>query len=144
MKTKVLISIFLLFLTLCVVPLASAQAPKEILVGGTISLSGRFTTMVGPFKKLAENWAALVNERGGIFVKEYNKKLPLRFIIEDDKSDQATSQKFYEKLITVDKVHLLIGPFGSFLSFAASTVAEKEKIPMVMVCANDRKLFERG
>ncbi len=118
--------------------------PKEILIGGTISLSGRFTTMVGPFQKLAENWGTLVNEKGGIFVKEYNKKLPVRFIIYDDKSDQATSQKFYEKLVTDDKVHILIGPFGSFLSFAASTVAEKEKIPMVMVCASDKKLFERG
>ena len=55
MKTKVLIATFLLFLMPCMVPLASAQAPKEILVGGTICLSGRFTTMVGPFKKLAEN-----------------------------------------------------------------------------------------
>ncbi len=144
MKTRLFISIMSLILLLITISLASAQPPKEILIGGTISLSGRFTTMVGPFKKLAENWASLVNERGGVFVKEYNKKLPIRFIIYDDSSDQATSQKFYERLVTDDKVHILIGPFGSFLSFAASTVAEKEKIPMVMVCASDKRLFERG
>ena len=144
MKTKIFISICLLGLLLLTAPLASAQAPKEILIGGTISLTGRFTTMVGPFKKLAESWASLVNERGGILVKEYNKKIPIRFIIYDDASDQATSQKFYEKLVTDDKVHLLIGPFGSFLSFAASTIAEKYAMPMVMVCASDKRLFERG
>ena len=144
MKRKFFISLLSLVLLLLATTLVCAQAPKEILIGGTISLSGRFTTMVGPFQKLAESWASLVNERGGIFVKEYNKKLPIRFIIYDDKSDQATSQKFYEKLVTDDKVHILIGPFGSFLSFAASTVAEKEKIPMVMVCASDKRLFERG
>lgn len=143
-KKQLMISLLATGFILMTTTFAMAQAPKEILIGGTISLSGRFTTMVGPFKKLAENWASLVNERGGIFVKEYNKKLPVRFIIYDDKSDQATSQKFYEELVTKDNVHILIGPFGSFLSFAASTVAEKEKIPMVMVCASDKRLFERG
>lgn len=144
MKTKIFISLLLLVLLLFATTLVCAQAPKEILIGGTISETGRFSTIVGPFKKLAEAWEKQVNDRGGIFVKEYNKKLPIRFIIEDDKSDQATSQKYYEKLVTSDKVHILIGPFGSFLSFAASTVAEKEKIPMVMVCASDKRLFERG
>lgn len=144
MKRK-LISVFSLVLIMLTVSLVSAQVPpKEILIGGTISITGRFATIVGPFQKLAESWASLVNERGGIFVKEYNKKLPIHFIIYDDKSDQATSQKFFEKLVTDDKVDLLIGPFGSFLSFAASTVAEKYKIPMVMVCASDKRLFERG
>jgi branched-chain amino acid transport system substrate-binding protein len=124
---------------------SSAQVPpKEILVGGSISLTGRFATMVAPFQKFDNACAAIVNERGGIFIKEYNRKLPIRYIIYDDKSDQATSMKFYEKLITDDKVHILIGPFGSFLSFAASTVAERYKIPMVMDSANDKRLFERG
>lgn len=144
MKSKIFLSIFCLVLAFLMVPLANAQAPKEILIGGTISVTGRFATIVGPFQKLAESWALLVNQRGGIFVKEYNRKLPIRLIIYDDKSDQATSQKFFEKLVTDDKVHILIGPFGSFLSFAASTVAEKYKIPMVMVCASDKRLFERG
>ena len=145
MRTKALIQIFLVASVLLSISLARAQVPpKEILVGGTISLTGRFATMVGPFKKLAESWGSLVNERGGIFVKEYNKKLPVRFIIYDDKSDQATSMKFYEKLVTDDKVHILLGPFGSFLNFASSTVAEKYKIPMLMIEATDRKLYERG
>jgi branched-chain amino acid transport system substrate-binding protein len=144
MKRKFFVSLLSLVLLLLSATWVCAQVPKEILIGGTISVTGRFSTIVGPFKKLAEAWEKQVNDRGGIFVKEYNKNLPIRFIIEDDKSDQATSQKYYEKLVTSDNVHILIGPFGSFLSFAASTVAEKEKIPMVMVCASDKRLFERG
>ena len=31
----------------------------------------------------------------------------------------------------VDRVHVLIGPYSSTLTFAASTVAEKHGIPMV-------------
>lgn len=145
LQKKTLVGLFSLISLFLTVSLVSAQVPpKEILIGGTISLTGRFATIVGPFQKFLDNYASLVNERGGVSVKEFNKKLPIRFIIYDDKSDQATSQKFYEKLVTDDKVHILIGPFGSFLSFAASTVAEKYKIPMVMVEASDRRLFERG
>lgn len=144
MKTKTYILVFSLVFVLPISLVSAQIPPKEILIGGTMSYTGRFTTIVGPFQKFDNNWVALVNERGGIFVKEFNKKLPIRFIMYDDKSDQATSQKFYEKLVTDDKVHILIGPFGSFLTFAASTIAEKHKIPMVMDNANDRKLFERG
>lgn len=129
-----------------VVGLAShsyGETPKEILVGGTISVTGPLSKIVGPFKKLANSWQELVNEQGGIWVRDYKKRLPIRLITYDDKSDQATSLKYYERLVTVDKVNFLIGPFGSHNSFPAATVAENHKIPMVMVCASDRKLFER-
>lgn len=135
---------FLLIPFFQALPLAQAQAPKEIVIGTTISVSGRFTTMVGPFKKLMESWAEVVNERGGIWVDQYKKRLPVRFIIYDDKSDPATSAKYYERLITVDKVDLLIGPFSSYISYAASTSAEKYEMPMVLAEANDKKLFERN
>ena len=42
-------------------------------------------------------------------VKEYNKKLPVKFTIYDDKSDQATAKKYYERLVTVDKVQSSAG-----------------------------------
>jgi len=132
-----------IFFLVGITPHSYAETPKEILVGGTISVTGPLSKIVGPFKKLANSWQELINEQGGIWVRDYNKRLPIRMITYDDKSDQATSLKYYERLVTVDKVNLLIGPFGSHNSFPAATVAENHKIPMVMVCASDRKLFER-
>lgn len=132
-----------LFIFVGVTSHSYGEAPKEILIGGTISVTGPLNKIVGPFKKLAESWESVINEQGGIWVRDYKKRLPIRFIVYDDKSDQATSLKYYERLVTVDKVHVLIGPFGSHNSFPAATVAENHKIPMVMVCASDRKLFER-
>ena len=139
----VCLAMVMLFFLVGVTTPSYGEAPKEILVGGTISVTGPLSKIVGPFKKLASSWQDLINEQGGIWVREYNKRLPIRFIIYDDKSDQATALKYYERLVTVDKVNLLIGPFGSHNSFPAATVAENHKIPMVMVCASDRKLFER-
>ena len=42
---------------------------SEILIGGTMSQSGRFQAIVKPFTKLAEAWAKRVNARGGIPLK---------------------------------------------------------------------------
>ena len=121
----------------------AAEAPNEILIGATLPLSGRFTPMAGTFDHLCQSWAKLVNAQGGIYVKAYEKKLPVKFIIYDDKSEPAESAKFYERLVTVDKVHLLLGPFSSHITKAAVTVADKYKIPMVMAEANDATIFEQ-
>jgi branched-chain amino acid transport system substrate-binding protein len=120
----------------------AGEAPGEIRIGATLALSGRFTPMVGTFDRLCYSWAKMVNTRGGIYVKTYDKKLPVKFIIYDDKSEPAESAKFYERLVTVDNVHILLGPFSSHITKAAVTVADKYKIPMVMAEANDAKIFE--
>ena len=123
---------------------AAAAAPDAIVVGATVSQSGHFSSEVGPFKRLMDAWAEVVNKDGGIFLKEYNKKLPVKFVVYDDKSDEATAKKYYERLATVDKVNVLLGPYSSPLTFAASTAGENHKIPFIAICANSPKIYERG
>jgi branched-chain amino acid transport system substrate-binding protein len=116
--------------------------PTEIKIGGTISLSGRFKPIVGPFKALAEAWAERVNREGGILLSKYGKKLPVRFIILDDESDQAKALSLYEKLATDDKVDLFIGPFSSVLNSAAVQAAMIHKVPYFVPEGNDSKIYE--
>jgi branched-chain amino acid transport system substrate-binding protein len=138
--------LFLVALTLGPAREASTQAkaPDQILVGATIASTGPFSAEVGPFKKLMETWAEMVNAKGGILIKEYGKKLPLKFIIYDDTSKPPDSQRLYEKLVTEDKVHVLLGPDSSPLTMAASTVPEKHKIPFIALEANATPIFTRG
>ena len=68
----------------------------------------------------------------------------MRTIIYDDKSDQATAVKFYERLVTVDKCDILIGPKSSPITFPVTAVAEKYHIPMILATANTPQIFERG
>jgi branched-chain amino acid transport system substrate-binding protein len=89
-------------------------------------------------------WAARVNRGGGLFVKEYGRRLPVRFVVYDDRSDEATAKKYYERLVTVDKVDLLLGPYSSPLTLASSTAAENHKVPYLAVCANSPKIYGRG
>jgi branched-chain amino acid transport system substrate-binding protein len=84
----------------------------------------------------------MVNESGG--VKMGNESRPLKFIVYDDASEQPKAVQLYEKLVTEDKVDLLIGPYASPITFAASTVADKHQIPMLMVEANSDAIYSRG
>ena len=121
-----------------------AKAPDAILVGATLAVTGPFSAEVGVFKKMMENWAEMVNAKGGIMLKEYGKKLSLKFIIYDDTSAGPASQRLYEKLVTEDKAHLLLGPYSSPITAAASTVPEKHKIPFIALEANATPIFTRG
>lgn len=123
---------------------ASAAPPKEIRIGATISMSGKFSTEVGPFKKLMDAYASAVNHRGGIYVKEADARLPIKFVVYDDKSDGPTARKFYERLVSVDNADILLGPYSSPLTFAASVAAEENRVPFIAVCANSPKIYNRG
>jgi len=123
---------------------ASAEAPKLIRIGLTVSASGKFATEVGPFQKLVKAWAAEINKRGGIFLKELGRKLPVEIISYDDRSDAATARRYYERLVTIDRVHLLFGPYSSPLTFAASIAAEQYHVPFIAICANSPKIYSRG
>lgn len=88
-----------------------SQSKDKIRIGNAISLSGPYapgaiTTQIAPY----DMWVKEVNAKGGIFVKEYGKKLPIEIIRYDDKSDIGTSVKLVEKLILDDKVDLLLPP----------------------------------
>lgn len=126
-----------------VVP-ALAQAPAEIRVGATVAVTGPFSAEVGHFKKMMEMWAETINAKGGVMMKEYGKRLPIKMIVYDDTSKPPDSVRLYEKLVTDDKVHVLLGPYSSPLTIAASTVAEKHQVPMIALEANSTAIFKRG
>jgi ABC-type branched-subunit amino acid transport system substrate-binding protein len=65
------------------------------------------------------------NDKGGVL----GRKLAL--VLYDDRSDPATAVRLYEKLITQDKVDLVLGPYGSPITDAVADVTEKHKMPMV-------------
>jgi branched-chain amino acid transport system substrate-binding protein len=151
MKGYINNALFLLFIAMSALGIvfvsantANAVSPKEIRIGATISMSGKFSTEIGPFKKLMEAYAAAVNHRGGIYVKTADARIPIKFIVYDDKSDGPTARKFYERLISVDKADILLGPYSSPLTFAASVAAEENRVPFIAVCANSPKIYNRG
>lgn len=115
---------------------------SEIRIGATVSQSGHFVTEVGPFAGLLEAWARELNRAGGIVVG--GQRSSVRLFLYDDRSDEATSRRMYERMATGDRVHLMLGPYSSPLTFAASTAAETHGVPFLAICANSPKIYERG
>lgn len=123
---------------------AAAQVPDEIRVGATVAVTGPFSAEVGHFKKMMELWAESINAKGGITLREYGKRLPIKMVVYDDTSQGPVSIRLYEKLVTEDKVHVLLGPYSSPITVQASTVAEKHQIPVIALEANASGIFRRG
>jgi branched-chain amino acid transport system substrate-binding protein len=123
---------------------AAAQVPTEIRVGATVAVTGPASAEVGHFKKMMELWAETINAKGGVMLKEYGKRLPIKLVVYDDTSKPPDSVRLYEKLVTDDKVHVLLGPYSSPITVAASTVAEKHGIPMLALEANSTGIYKRG
>ena len=145
MRKMCFVLILALVVFLGTIQISMAQEKKEIVVGMTLCLTGRFAVDVGTFDKMVKAWENYVNQKqGGLYVKSYNKKLPVRTIIYDDKSDQATAVKFYERLITIDKCDILIGPKSSPITFPVTAVPEKYQIPIILATANTPAIFGRG
>jgi branched-chain amino acid transport system substrate-binding protein len=127
-----------------ILPLGRARAAgNEIVIGGTLAQSGPLAGATKPFVDLANAWAKRVNDAGGIELKKMGKKLPIRFVFYDDQTSPPEALKLYERLATVDKVDLFIGPYSSFLTNAALQASLTHNLPFFMVEANDEVLFEK-
>jgi len=116
--------------------------PEVVKIGASVSLSGNLARFGNMVKSGYELWAEQVNAQGGIDVG--GKKLPVEIVYYDDQSDNQTSVKLTEKLITEDKVQFLLGPFGSGPTFATTAIAEKYNIITMATLANATNIYDRG
>ena len=125
-------------------PLA-AHSKDKIVIGQAVSLSGPlggdYTFSCAPYYDL---WIKDVNAEGGIYVKEYGKKLPVELKVYDDKSDIGTMTRLLEKLIMEDKVDFLLPPWSTAFHFAAAPVANKHGYILIGGGAGAMKLKEFG
>ena len=70
-------------------------------------------------------WAQQVNAEGGVFVKPYGKRIPVKRVAYDDLSSTSTATTLYNQLITQDKVDILVADAGSVLSSVAVPLAKE-------------------
>jgi branched-chain amino acid transport system substrate-binding protein len=124
------------------VGIIQASETKEITIGYAVSLSGRFGVEGKETDRGYRMWRDQINQAGGLTVGK--KRYPVKFVFYDDESNPSICAKLYDKLITRDKVDLILSPWSSGLNFAASAVAEKYRYPVIMSSASATKLFERG
>ena len=117
---------------------AWAQAGKDVVFGGAISQTGQYAEPAGRQVNSIKLWVDDVNARGGLLGRK------VKLILLDDKSDTQTAIKLYEKLITEDKVDVLLAPYSSGITEAVANVNERYKMPFVAYGAASTPIWEKG
>lgn len=108
---------------------AWAQADKPLRLGFSMARTGMLANATTSQLNTYELWKEQVNARGGMSVGGVKRKV--EFVIYDDQSKPDQAVRIYEKLITDDKVDLLLAPWGTPFHIAIAPVLEKYKFPVV-------------
>ena len=134
-----------LLLVACVIPFSGVSAAdrKEIRIGAVNSMTGWLAMGGVPEKWGYEQAIADINKKGGIFVKELGKKLPVRLIFVDDKSTPDGGAAGTEKLIKMDKVDCILGSDDSSINIAVATIVQKYKVFMMQGMFPERFEIEK-
>jgi branched-chain amino acid transport system substrate-binding protein len=147
MKNKLLSALILVLSSVLLLAACQANAPVEeqsepqktpIVIGASLPLSGDFAEPGSAAKRGYEVWEAMMNESGGLLGRQIELK------IVDNGSDTDIASADYEKLITVDKVDLVIGPFSSKLVIPTSEVAARHGYAFVEPAGGAPDVFNRG
>jgi len=109
-------------------------APETIRIGNPIAMTGANAAGAGLSQIPSYDlWVENVNADGGIYVAEYDAKIPVEIVRYDDTSDIGTSVQLMEKLILEDKVDFIFPPWGTAFNFAIAPITTQYETP-VMGC----------
>ncbi|MGO9356497.1 MAG: amino acid ABC transporter substrate-binding protein [Xanthobacteraceae bacterium] len=106
----------------------AADAPGEIKIGTLYASSGRYASISMPVHSGFKLWVDQKNAEGGVYVKAFDKKLPIKLVAYDDQSNTATASTLYNQLITQDKVDILVADSGSVLTAPGVAIARDRKM----------------
>ena len=108
---------------------AQAQAPsgEPIKIGFSMSLTGPLSPNGKSALLGMKIWEEEINAKGGLLGR------PVKLVYYDDQSQAAPVPGIYTKLIDVDKVDLVIGPYATVPSAAAMPVImQKGKVFIIL------------
>ncbi len=105
---------------------------KEILVGYTASLTGAFAGFGVGHTFGAQAAIDDINAQGGVYVKEYGRKLPIKLIVRDTESDPLKVATLAEQLATLDNIDFFItGNEPPAMHVGVANAAARYKIPHI-------------
>lgn len=111
---------------------------KEIRIGVSLSLSGKYAQMGLMQQKGFQLWQSLTNAHGGLLNKE------VHLVIHDDESKAQKAKTLYTQMIEQDGVDLVFGPYSSTISKAILPVTERLKYPVLLSGASADSLWEQN
>src|SRR5665213_2736878 len=126
------------------VPVATQadNGPAEVVIGAVLPLTGEESTVGTYYKAGYELATKEINDHGGVQLRTYGRKIPVKLIIYDDKTDPSTSRNLYERLAVQDHVDAMLGGYSTDLVQAQTVVPNQHGIPYVGGAAT--AIYKRG
>jgi ABC-type branched-subunit amino acid transport system substrate-binding protein len=119
-------------------------APAAIEIGASVPLTGKYAALGAMVKPGYEIAVADINAAGGVFVKQYDKKIPLHLTIYDDESDPNKAVTKMETLYSDQKVVVYLGGAGSDMHAATAAIAEKNKVSYLGIAFALYSIHQKG
>ena len=110
--------------------IAPAQAADPIKVGFSMALTGGVAAIGKQVMVALQIWRDDVNAKGGIMGR------PVELVFYDDQSNPSNVPSIYTKLVEVDKVDLLVGPYATNMVAPAIPVLMQLKKTTIGILAN--------
>ena len=103
----------------------AAPSGQPIRIGGTLSMTGPLAATSLIHQIVGEIYVEQLNKKNGLLGR------PVEWVLFDDQSKPDLTRTLYEKIITVDKVDLLIGPYATGNILSAMAVAQRHEKMLV-------------
>lgn len=123
---------------------AYATQKNFITIGCVCPLTGELASYGEGTLETEEAAVAAINENEGIYIDTLQRKLKIRFVVEDSKSTEQGAKEAAEKLISEEHVDLMISSSGALTASAAASVCEKEGIPFFSTNAENDEWLANG
>lgn len=140
-KVGVVLSTVLLMIAMMPLGSTAAEAPKSIIIGALVSMTGPDALTGQPSKEGYQLGADMINAKGGVFVKEFNKKIPIKLVFQDMETNPEKAIARAEALNSTYKATAVV---GTTLINATADIFEKDKLPAVTMLVALDSVFERG
>jgi len=119
-------------------------APEFIEIGGSLPMTGKYGSLGEQVKPGYEYAVADINAAGGVYVAEYDAKIPLRLTLYDDESDPTKAVSKLETLYSDQQVVAYLGGAGSDMHAATAAIAEKNQVPYLGVAFALWQIHQQG
>lgn len=140
-KSFSIVSMVLFFALVLVGGAGAAEAPKSIVIGALVSMTGPDALTGQPSKVGYQIGADMINAQGGVFVKEFGKKIPIELVFQDMETNPEKAIARAEALNSRYKATAVV---GTTLINATADIFEKNKLPAVTMLVAIDSVFERG
>ncbi len=131
------------FLSGCTQQQASTASGQALKVGVVASMTGPSSTTGKDVWQSAELAADEINAKGGVYVKELGKSIPIVLVQGDDESTREGGQKAVSRMITQDNVDMLVGGFSSAVVSAHQSIVAEHNVPYIITGASTPVITRR-